>query len=129
MRRKTLKKIREQGGASSKLFWSDLLVKRKRKRRSTPRLKSKMGQVVVSQEEVVEELAKHWEELGSRKKSESTMEDRVQGSEIWSNICEMVTFDEVVGILKQLKRVKATGSDGIHEMMMYGGTRMVVTMV
>ena len=44
MRRKTLEKIREQGGASSKLFWSDL-VKIKRKRRSIPRLKSKMGRV------------------------------------------------------------------------------------
>ena len=42
MRRKTLKKIREQGGASSKVLWSDL-VRRKRKRRSIPRLKSKMG--------------------------------------------------------------------------------------
>ena len=74
MRRKTLKKIREQGGASSKLFWSDL-VGRKRKRRSIPRLKSKMGQVVESQEEVVEELARHWEELERRKESESTMEE------------------------------------------------------
>ena len=130
MRRKTLEKIREQGGASSKLFWSDL-GKRKRKRRSIPRLKSKIGQVVESQEEVVEELAKHWEELGSRKESESTMEeDRMEGSEVRSDLCEMVTFDEVVGILKQLKRGKATGPDGIpNEMMMYGGTRMVVTMV
>ena len=42
LRRKT--KIREQGGASSKLFWSDL-DKRKRKRRNIPRLKSKMGRV------------------------------------------------------------------------------------
>ena len=42
----------------------------------------------------------------------------------------MVTFDEVVGILKQLKRGKATATDGIpNEMMMYGGTRMVVNMV
>ena len=44
LRRKTLKKIREQGGASSKLFWSDL-GKTKRKRRNIPRLKSKMGRV------------------------------------------------------------------------------------
>ena len=44
-----------------------------------------------SQEEVVEELAKHWEELGSRKGSESTMEeDRMEGSEVRSDICEMV---------------------------------------
>ena len=49
---------------------------------------------------------------------------------IWGIIYEMVTFDEVVGILKQLKRGKATGPDGIpNEKMMYGGTRMVVTMV
>ena len=41
-----------------------------------------------------------------------------------------VRFDEVVGILKLLKRGKATGLDGIpNEMMMYGGTRMVVTIV
>jgi len=39
----------------------------------------------------------------------------------------MVTFDEAVGILKQLKRGKAMGPDNINEMM-YGGTKMVVTM-
>ena len=113
MRRKTLENIREQGGASSKLFWSDR-GKRKSKRRSIPRLKSKIRQVVESQEEVVEELAKHWEELGSRKESESTMEEgRMEGSEVRLDICEMVKFDEVVAILKQLKRGKATGPDGI----------------
>ena len=38
----------------------------------------------------------------------------------------MVTFDEMVGILKQLKRGKVTGPDGIpNEMMMYGSTRML----
>ena len=42
LRRKILKKIREQGGASSKLFWSDL-VRRKRKGKSIPRMKSKIG--------------------------------------------------------------------------------------
>ena len=74
MRRKTLRKIREQGGASSKLFWSDL-VRRKRKGKSIPRMKSKLGRIVESQEEVVEELAKHWEELGMKKESESAMEE------------------------------------------------------
>ena len=63
---------------------------------------------------MVEELAKHWEELRRRKESESTMEgDRMEGSEVRSDICEMVTFHEVIGILKQLKRGKATGPDGI----------------
>ena len=52
MRRKTSEKIREQGGASSKLFWSNL-GERKRKRRSIPRLKSKIRQVVESQQEMV----------------------------------------------------------------------------
>ena len=115
MKRKTLENIREQGGSSSKLFWSDL-GKRKRKRRSIPRLKSKMGRAVESQEEVVEELAKYWKELGRRKESESTMEeDRMEGTEVQSDICE---------------RSKATGPDGIpNEMMMYGGMRMVVTLV
>ena len=58
-------------------------------------------------------------------------ENRMEGSEVQSDICEMVTFDdEVVGILKQLKRGKATGPDDIpNEIMMYGGTRMVVTIV
>ena len=71
---------------------------------------------------MVEELAKHWEELGSRKESESTMEeDRMEGSEVQSDICEMVTFeDEVVGILKQLKRGKATGPDIPNEMVVQG---------
>ena len=47
-----------------------------------------------------------------------------------SDICEMVTFDEVVGILKQLIRGKAAGPDGIfNEMMLYVGTRIVKTMV
>ena len=72
---------------------------------------------------MVEKLAKHWEELGRRKESESTMEeDRMEGSEVQSDICEMVTFeDEVVGILKQLKRGKATGPDDIpNEMVVQG---------
>ena len=58
-------------------------------------------------------------------------EVRMEGSEVRSDICEMVAFDdEVVGILKHLKRSKATGPDGIpNEMMMYGGTRMEVTIV
>ena len=100
LRRKILKKIREQGGASSKLFWSDL-VRRKRKGKSIPRMKSKLGRIVESQEEVVEELAKHWEELGMKKESESAMEEnRMESSEAQSDICEMVTIDEVVGILK-----------------------------
>ena len=94
-------------------------------------MKSKLGRIVESQEEVVEELAKHWEELGMKKESESAMEEnRMESSEAQSDICEMVTTDEVVGILKQLKRGKATGPDDIpNEMMIYGGTRMVVTMV
>ena len=95
-----MRKIREQGGASSKLFWSDL-VRRKRKGKSIPRMKSKLGRIVESQEEVVEELAKHWEELGMKKESESAMEEnRMESSEAQSDICEMVTIDEVVGILK-----------------------------
>ena len=35
MRRKTLEKIREQGGASSKLFWSDLGKKQKEEKEHT----------------------------------------------------------------------------------------------
>ena len=73
-------------------------------------MKSKMRRVVESQEEVVEELTKHWKELGMKKGSESPMEEnRMESSEAQSDICEMVTFDEVVGILKQLNWGKATG--------------------
>ena len=132
LRRKTLKKIREQGGPSCKLFWSDI-SRRKRKRKTIPRMKNKVGRVEEGQEDVLEELAKHWEELGrsSSQESEVTTEEDETGIEgVQSDICETVTFDEVVGILKQLKRGKAAGPDGIlKEMLMYGGTKIVETLV
>ena len=130
MRRKTLKKIRE-GGPSCKLFWSDI-IRRKRKRKTIPRMKNKVGRVEEGQEDVLE-LAKQWEELGrsSSQESEVTTEEDETGIEgVQSDICEAVTFDEVVGILKQFKRGKAAGPDGIlNEMLMYGGTKILETLV
>ena len=45
------------------MFWADLKGGR-RKKRSIPRMKTRCGKVVDEPAEVVEELAKHWEELG-----------------------------------------------------------------
>ena len=61
-RKNKLQKIKEQGGPSCKLFWSDLRGKKKNRR--ITRMRGKDGAVVEETEQILEVLAKHWEELG-----------------------------------------------------------------
>ena len=56
------RKIREQGGTSCTLFRTDLRAKRKKRRLN--RMKDEKGRIVEGEDEVLEVLARHWEELG-----------------------------------------------------------------
>ena len=79
-----MRKIREQGGTSCKLFWTDLRGKRKKRRMS--RMKDDERRMVEGKDEVLEVMAKHWEELGrKREDTEAEMED-VGGHELF--MCE-----------------------------------------
>ena len=80
LNKRTVRKIREQGGMSCKLFWSDLRGKRKERRLN--RLKDEEGRVVEGEDEVVEVLARHWEELGWSNKNcidDDIVPDRAMG--------------------------------------------------
>ena len=71
---------KEQGGPSCKLFWSDLKGGCRNKKRSIPRLKSRNGRNIDEPTDVLEELAKHWEDLGKQQtnggRKIAEMEDR-----------------------------------------------------
>ena len=56
-RKNKLQKIKEQGGPSCKLFWSDLQGKKKNRR--ITRMRGKDGAVVEETEQILEVLAKH----------------------------------------------------------------------
>ena len=96
-----MREIRDQGGTSCKLFWTDLRGKRKQRR--VRRMKDDEGKMVVGEDEVLEVMAKHWEELGrKREDTEAVMED-VGGHELV--MCEELSLEEVV-VMKCLKRGK-----------------------
>ena len=65
----------------------------------------------MGEEEVLEVMAKHWEELG-RKRAEI---GDVGGHELV--MCEEISWEEVVQVMKYLKRGKAAGPDGIMNKM------------
>ena len=44
-------------------------------------------------------------------------------------MCKEVCWEEVVEVLKCLRRGKAPGPDGLNEMVMYGGRRLVEVML
>ena len=102
LRKRTMRMIREQGGTSCKLFWTDLRGKRKGKRLN--RMNDR--RIVEGEEEdevlaVLEVLAKHWEELGRRSKNCSeddvvpdTVMGDVGGCEL--GMCREVSWEEVV---------------------------------
>ena len=71
------------------------------------------------EDKVLEVMAKHWKELGrKRDNAEAVMED-VGGHEL--EMCEEVSWEEVVEVIKCLKRGKAAGTDGImNEVLMLG---------
>ena len=80
---------------------------------------------------MLEELAKHWEDLGKQQtdgdRMIAEMEDRREG--IALDMCEMVTWQQVLDVVRCLRRGKSPGPDGIlNEMMVYGGFRLVETL-
>ena len=96
-----MREIRDQGDTSCRLFWTDLRGKRKQRR--VRRMKDDEGKMVVGEDEVLEVMAKHWEELGrKREDTEAEMED-VGGHELV--MCEELSLEEVV-VMKCLKRGK-----------------------
>ena len=66
LRKRTARKIREHGGTSCKLFWTDLRGKRKERR--VKRMKDGEGRMVEGEGEVLEVMAKHWEEHGRKRR-------------------------------------------------------------
>ena len=73
-------------------------------------------------------LAKHWEELGKSRNSLDPEQEPELVHES-SDLCQEIGWEEVVRVLKTLKRGKAPGPDGIlNEMLIYGGSRMVESM-
>ena len=118
-------------GPSCKLFWSDLKGGHQNKKRSIPRLKSRNGRTIEEPTDVLEELAKHWEDLGKQQtdggRMIAEMEDRREG--IGLDMCEMVTWQQVLDVVRCLRRGKSPGPDGIlNEMMVYGGFRLMETL-
>ena len=59
-----MRKIREQGSTSCKLFWTDL---REKKERRVRRMQGDEGRMVEEEDEVLEVMAKHWKELGRKR--------------------------------------------------------------
>ena len=91
-------------------------------------MKTRCGKVVDEPAEVVEELAKHWEELGKCTywDNDQQVGQRELGGEGNGDMCEKVTWQEVLGLLRYLQRGKAPGPDGIlNEMIVYGGFRLI----
>ena len=83
------------------------------------RIKDVEGRMVEGEDEVLEVMAKHWEDL--RRKIEDTEAEMgdVGGHE--SVMCEEVSWKEMVEVMKCLKRRKAAGPDRImNEKLMYG---------
>ena len=121
-----MRKIREQGGTNCKLFRTDMGGKWKERR--VRRMKDGAGRMVNGEEEVLEVMEKHWNELGrTGEDTEAEMGD-VGGHELV--MCGEVSWEEVVEIMKYLKRGIAAGPDGIlNEMLMCGGGRLVAVML
>ena len=83
------------------------------------------GRLVEGEDEVLEVMAKHWEELGRKSEDiEAEMGD-VGGHELVMR--EEVSWEEVVEALKCLKRGKAAGPDEIMNKM-YGSEWLVEMM-
>ena len=76
-----MSKIRGPGGTSCKLLWTDVRGKRKQQRLN--RMKDEEGRVVEGEDEVLEVMARHWEELGM-----SSEDDVVPDTEmgVWEDV-------------------------------------------
>ena len=105
-----MRKIREQSGTSCKLQWTDLRGKGKERR--VRRMKDDEGRMLEGENQVLEVMEKHWEELGSKREdNEAEMGDvNVGGPELV--MCEEISWEEVVEVMKCLKIGKAAGPDG-----------------
>ena len=80
LRKRTVRRIRVLGGMSCKLFWIDLRGKRKERRLN--RMKDEEGRIVEGEDEVLEVLTRHWEELGRSRKDcseDDVVPDTVMG--------------------------------------------------
>ena len=69
-------------------------------------------------------MAKHWEDLGKHQTNGgriiAEMEVRREDNDL--DMCEKVTWQQVLDVVRCLRRGKAPGPDGIlNEMMVYGG--------
>ena len=63
MRKRVLERIKEQGRP---LFWADLKWGCRSKKTSIPKLRNSSGATIDEPTEALEELAKHWGELGKQ---------------------------------------------------------------
>ena len=93
---------------SCKLFWSDERGRRKEQRLN--RMKDEEGRIVEEEDEVLAMLARHWEELGRNSKdcSEDVGPDTEMGG-YELGMCKEVSWEEVVEVLKCLRRGEAPG--------------------
>ena len=91
--------------------------------------------IVEGEDELSEVTVRHWEELGRSSEGyseddvtpDTEMED-VGGCEL--GMCNEVSWEEVVEVLKCLRRKKAPGPDRIlNELVMYCGGRLVEVML
>ena len=83
-------------------------------------MRGKDGAVVEETEQILEVLAKHWEELGKSRNSLDPEQEPELVHES-SDLCQEIGWEEVVRVLKTLKRGKAPGPDGIlNEMLTVG---------
>ena len=76
----------------------------------------------------LEVLAKHWEEL---RKNCNSLDPEQEPRPVHESLdlCQEIGLEDVVEVLKMLKRGKERGPDGIvNEKLIYGGSRMVGSM-
>ena len=97
-----MRKIREKDGMSYKLLWTDM--KGKRKQRRLNRMKDEEGRIVEGEDEVLEVLARLWEELG-RSSEDDVVQDTEMGDVAGCKLCmceevSWVSWVEVVDVLK-----------------------------
>ena len=91
-------------------------------------MKENEGRTVEEEDEVLEVMAKHWEEFGrKREDTEAEMGDMGEHELV---MCEELSWEEVVEVMKCLKGGKTAGPDGImKEILMYGDGRLVNVML
>ncbi len=97
-----MRKIREKGSMSYKLFWTD--IKGKWMQRRLNRMKDEEGRILKGEDEVLEVLARLWEELG-RSSEDDVDQDAEMGDVAGCKLCmceevSWVSRVEVVDVLK-----------------------------